>query len=281
MTENGKDGGLSALGCGAGAVLLFDVVLFGAPAPSQMGAAAVWLADRDGQRVVVLDRELFVLNSIAVRAPIAVAPVDGGAWVLSVPARHARGSRRLEFIAADGARTEVSELDASFGTLAALGAECAVVGADDGRVRWITASTRHEVRELQLAGSIHDLAPATRDGAVWILWSAATTELACVDAAGERVAGPFDVGSARSVAASDAGGVRTYELSRARQLDGRGRVVSTGALAYLPAVVEAAAGARGGEWFVATAGGVVALDARGRIAAGQGGFDYLVDIAVR
>ncbi len=52
--------------------------------PGAAARVAVWATDRDAGRVIGLDRDLLVAQSIAVRAPTEVeARPDGGAWVVS------------------------------------------------------------------------------------------------------------------------------------------------------------------------------------------------------
>ncbi len=74
-----------------------------AQAPAQPARVAVWLCDRDGDRVYSLDRDLLVVNSVALRAPIEVeARSDGGAWVVSSIDADPLGPHRLLRLLHDG-----------------------------------------------------------------------------------------------------------------------------------------------------------------------------------
>ncbi|TDJ70862.1 MAG: hypothetical protein E2O39_09340 [Planctomycetota bacterium] len=96
---------------------------------------AVWATDRGGNRLVGLDRELFVVREITVRAPVEVEPAPGGgAWVLSAVEGDPLGAHRLIRIAPDGEALA----EASFGVAVDLasheGREVVVVewGLDSG-----------------------------------------------------------------------------------------------------------------------------------------------------
>ena len=75
----------------------------GAQVPVQPARVAVWLSDRDGDQVYGLDRELLVVNSVALRAPIEVeARADGGAWIVSSIDADPLGPHRLLRLLHDG-----------------------------------------------------------------------------------------------------------------------------------------------------------------------------------
>ena len=86
---------LFALG-GLGSVAIW----FGVSSPGDErgpGAECIWVADRDGDRLVRLDRNLFVMESIEVPAPVAVAlePSSGWLWVQSADRGDRRARHRL------------------------------------------------------------------------------------------------------------------------------------------------------------------------------------------
>ncbi|MEO6709820.1 MAG: hypothetical protein ABI054_07615 [Planctomycetota bacterium] len=75
----------------------------GASAPAASARVAAWVSDRDADRVIGLDRNLLVVRSVAVRAPIEVeARADGGVWVLSSTHADPLGRHQLLRLAADG-----------------------------------------------------------------------------------------------------------------------------------------------------------------------------------
>ena len=75
----------------------------GAQVPVQPARVAVWLSDRDGDQVYGLDRELLVVSSVALRAPIEVeARADGGAWIVSSIDADPLGPHRLLRLLHDG-----------------------------------------------------------------------------------------------------------------------------------------------------------------------------------
>ncbi len=74
-----------------------------AQGPAQNSRVAVWLCDRDGDRVFGLDRDLLVVNSVALRAPVEVeARPDGGAWIVSSVDADPLGPHRLLRLLHDG-----------------------------------------------------------------------------------------------------------------------------------------------------------------------------------
>ena len=98
-------------------------------------AVAVWATDRAANRLVGLDRDLFVVHEITIRSPVEVEPAPGGgAWVLSAVEGDPLGRHRLVRIAPDGE----SLAEAHFGVAVDLtchdGREAVVVewGLDSG-----------------------------------------------------------------------------------------------------------------------------------------------------
>lgn len=75
----------------------------GAQSVTPPARVAVWLCDRDGDRVFGLDRDLLVVNSVALRAPTEVeARPDGGAWIVSSINADPLGQHRLLRMLHDG-----------------------------------------------------------------------------------------------------------------------------------------------------------------------------------
>lgn len=283
---------VGAFGVGAAAILIASVALFGASTPAPLGAPAIWIADRDADRVVALDRDLFVLRTVSVPAPIAIAVARDAQslCILSVPSRSASGDRRLERICGDGTRSVVCDLDASFSTLAAPRADLVVVGSDAGRLLWIDASA-HVLREVRVAGKVRDLAAEEGSGSVWVLLHAAESslahgvQLACYDVDGECVCDPLDASDAIAITTvPHERGVWALEPShqRLRHFDELGRATGVRRIGLASTGgIEAVAGCADGVWLFASAGGVLARDAHGRVLAAQGGFDSITGVCAR
>lgn len=88
----------SARGALLGLALGFSLALLcrAAPPRAPAGPVATWVADRNGQRVVGLDPDLFVVADVGLRWPVALAPrEDGGAWVVEAAAGGPLGAHAL------------------------------------------------------------------------------------------------------------------------------------------------------------------------------------------
>lgn len=91
------------VGLGLGALLFLAARL---PLAGVPGAAALWVADRDGDAVVALDGDGLEVRREPLRSPVALAPGGGGAlWVASARDGWALGEHRLLHLAPGGGRT--------------------------------------------------------------------------------------------------------------------------------------------------------------------------------
>ncbi len=99
---------LFAAGLGVLCACLFAFALAD-PAPPPPGEPRVWVADRDGSRVVGLDADLYVSRTLAVDWPFDVEPAPGGGlWILRAETSSSAATHRLDRI--DGAAQLVTEL---------------------------------------------------------------------------------------------------------------------------------------------------------------------------
>lgn len=74
-----------------------------ADAPLPTAHVAVWITDRDADHVYGLNRDLLLVRSVAVRAPIEIeGRSDGGAWVVSSTNADPLGRHQLMRLTADG-----------------------------------------------------------------------------------------------------------------------------------------------------------------------------------
>lgn len=71
--------------------------------PPSPDAPLFWAADRDGERVVGLDADLFVARALALECPLDLVPeVDGSLWVLRADRADASAAPRLLRLSAGG-----------------------------------------------------------------------------------------------------------------------------------------------------------------------------------
>ncbi len=110
---------------------------------------SLWAAaDRDGGEIVTLDSDLYVTQRIAVPWPERVVPCsDGGYWVRSVPAGHARGARHLLAVGAQGEVRLDLEIGPPF-ELEAGDRKSALVGVQE-------ESGAAELLVVELGGAVH------------------------------------------------------------------------------------------------------------------------------
>lgn len=106
------------LGVCAGTYLLFVLIAWAwavtreARPPAPNSRVAVWLCDRDGNRVVGLDRNLLEIRSVPLRAPLEVeGRADGGAWIVSAAQADPLGPHELARLSAAGALSVVAALE--------------------------------------------------------------------------------------------------------------------------------------------------------------------------
>lgn len=294
-----------------------------APAePSSTAIVRVWLADRDADRVVGLDRALMVVHSTPVVAPTEVeARSDGGAWVISAAAGDPLGPHRLLRLSAAGATLAACDLDvvydlsvdpadraivvdASAGAVrvgvyddsaartlswSVAGAICA---AGDGRRVLVGTSVGSLARFDMLApqapphlatfgGIVSDVAAGPRPGRWWVLDAAGQGRLALVDSALANLwtrpvqlhalhLAPVPGVERVWIADSTQPHVRRFGANGVLEID-RADMLAGG-------LDRACVAPAGGALFPAV-GALLALDAQGGRAPGQGGFDFLVDAA--
>ena len=277
------------------------------------GAVAVWVADRDASLLVGLDRRLFVGLRVSLAHPLrVVALADGGAWVVCAPAGHPRAAQRLVRVDARGRTLKscaigmvldlaadeaggvwrIEELDggrrlchATHGgersqrafagaTAVAARAGACLVGTEGGRVE-LASGTRQEVRAL--GAGVVDLAAAgatdwwvlLENGRLFLLDARLATEREHVLAGARHLSAPA---GEDHVFASGA--------EQVWRIGPRG-VTRMGLSARGPACGGRCAATAEGGVLVALPGAVLRLDRRQRLASGQGGFDFAVDLAAR
>ena len=280
---------------------------------------AYWAADRSGDRLFGLDRDLLPVREIEVRAPLEVeAAPGGGAWVLSAAEGSPRGAHRLRRILSDGTCEADVRLGPAFGLTGASGGAMVVIergrGASDrvlrvgrdGRTRLLAelpglgaASARHgllllgsvggevwlfrdrsadgPIAHRAFGGPIETLAPGARAGTWWVL------------AAGELVQLGHDLSPTwrRGVPAAEALAPDPASGGVWLTLAGEGGVQRYGSageleLHALELPLRSLSGGLGrpdGSILFVTPGAILHLDARARLAPGQGGFDFLIDLA--
>jgi len=113
----------AGLGLGLGA-LLFLIVAMRWPTAAT-GGVATWVADRDGNALVALDPDLFVVQKQVLRHPVRIAHAGAGLWVAAAVAGGPLGSHAL-FWAQAGAAPAVVSGGGALGPL--LDLECAPSG---------------------------------------------------------------------------------------------------------------------------------------------------------
>lgn len=280
---------------------------------------AVWVADRGGDRVVALDADLFVLRLLEVRAPCAVEPGPrGGAWIgtREGPARsrligiEGDGSVHTELgigplrdlasvgkgavLVLEGEPREVRAwlveadrppllLAAAPGLEHACGAfGMGLLGSRDGELfavgpdgRWLGIGA--------VPGRVVDTTAGPRPFTWWVLHRPAggASSLALVDAH-LSVLRSSTVPAAASVVIPSGGGsvwILEEHAPRLHRSTAGGRVeLVRGDLPL--GDVQAGHARPGGGLLVAVPGALLAFDRDGASVPGQGGFDFLNDLAV-
>jgi hypothetical protein len=272
------------------------------------GPVALWAADRDAGLVYGLDEELILACRVRLPAPLALARArDGRLFVLRAPGildvldsggaflRELEVGACLDLDAHEESALLVQPSGAlrigpdiaptillrSPGLCCIAGSLASVLaGTQDGRVLRLALDGSGELASAALGGSIVDLAPAAEPGGSFAL-DAAGQRLLCLApdlALRWQVALPI---AARQIGAvpgeervwlADTGSPRVlrYGPGGALELDRAG----------LPLLgLERALAWSGRGALVCAPGALLQLDARGHLAPGQGGFNYLVDLA--
>ncbi len=120
--------------------------------PLGPGAAEVWVADRDDDRVVALDRDLYRVRAHPIRAPVALAVrADGELWVASAAERHPLGAHRIVRLGVDGAERAAAKLGPVLALVADGGGDALVLSwpdANERSARVVRVNAAGEIREL-------------------------------------------------------------------------------------------------------------------------------------
>jgi hypothetical protein len=302
-------GGAAALlvcALGAAASRAFTAWRHGGAVDLARGAVAVWVADRDASALVGLDLHLIETLRVELDHPVRVVALeDGGAWVVCAPAGDPRSDQRLVRVDAAGSvqrsfdvgrvldlagdgedgvwridehageqrlcRTalggERSQRTMAGATAVAARSEACLIGTVAGRVELTSGSCR------DLGAGVVALAAAGAAG-WWVLLEGG--RLVLLD---ERLATAWErpLPGARRLAAP--AGARQVWASGSEQVwSASPEAVSSRAGLPARGLGACASTAEGGV-LVAAPGAVLLLDRRRRLASGQGGFDFLVDLA--
>lgn len=270
-----------------------------------------WVADRAAGRLFGLDAGLLVRVEQGVRAPVAVATGSAGTWVASARgggrdgphhlvlldecgaciARHPVGPVRCLETDARGAAWWLEQIGGEArvvvcapgeapreharlagGNVLRLARDALLVGAPWGELWCLRRGAL--VASAALGGELADLA-AARSG--W--WALTRERVFLLDAQLEVVfERRLDAAGGCLVAAADGGvWVLARDAPCVTRLDRAGGRLF--ARAALPVRGFTAARAVGGGLVAATPDALLALDARGRVVCGQGGFDYVAALA--
>ncbi|MCZ6596999.1 MAG: hypothetical protein O7B99_05120 [Planctomycetota bacterium] len=307
-----------SIGCALGFVLLRGADLVAAclqPAWSP-GAPVVWVADRDGGRVVGLDEELYVARSFPLPFPVLVAAAsEGGAWVACARSRGEDAGATLVKLSNDGevllrvllvgivdlvenalgeavaAHAEgVVVIDGKGGlrtvalvsgvTSVAVAGERILVGCSDG---WLLHDEDGLVASARTNGTVTDVAPAS--SARWwsLVRSAGGARLALLSEELDEL-WHLELNAAARELVPTRDATRTWVLAE----EGPAWLVGPGGRIELEVpdlsirTLGRGAIAPDGCLFSIAPGAVLELDPRhpgARAIRSQGGFDYLVDAA--
>jgi hypothetical protein len=305
-------------GVGAALALLLTLMRDMQAGPAPPGPVALWAADRDAQRVFGLDADLIVARRIAVDWPLQLEPTrDGGLWVLRSDDGHASSSSRLDRFDANGALVtelflescaDLSLLDGdealvlervnnsirlsrirTEGSLFPLldrpdllcvsGSRASILlGTTTGTLLRVDAHTGAILAQLQLDGTIGDIAPGPTPGSAFALDTQGRLFLLDESLTIRWAAGvPYPsshlgvVPDTERVYIADTSSprVRRYGPSGVVELD---VTLPTSGLDRTLALSHNGA-------LLLTPGAILHLDENGTLAPGQGGFAWLADAA--
>ncbi|MDZ4773183.1 MAG: hypothetical protein SGI72_08635 [Planctomycetota bacterium] len=212
---------LGWFGGGAALAVLVSLTRDMQAAPTTAGETAFWVVDRDAHRLYGLDRNLFVARAVPVDHPLEVEPVrDGGTWVLRSEDGLSGSSMRLDRLDPRGVvvtelylescrdldtldreqalvlenvngsvrLSRVSEEGSLFPLLARVDLRCVsgsngsiLCGTDGGAVLRVDPASGAVLAELQLDGTIRDLAPGPTLGSTWALDTQGTGRVFLLD----------------------------------------------------------------------------------------------------
>jgi hypothetical protein len=283
--------------------------------PTDAGRVAAWVCDRDAQVVEGLDADLYRAVRVPVSYPLAVAArPDGGAWVVSASLPNPGVAQSLVCLRSDGgleataavgvvrdlaatARGEALVVDALGGVarIALFGREgrliaerrvpaASCVAARAGRVLVGTSDGQlvstdvdlSVLRRRALDAAILDVEPA---GNGWfVLEDAALGRLLRLD---DDLSTDWGVALERRSARIGAlpRGSAVWTVGSGARLFGEGGAVVTETGEFPMRGARGGVAWRNGGLLTAAPGAIMHLDQHGRVAPGQGGFDFLVDLS--
>lgn len=288
-------------------------------APAPAGETVLWAVDRDAHRLYGLDRDLLIGRAVPVDFPLEVEAVrDGGTWVLRSEDGVTGSSMRLDRLDPRGIQitelylegcldldtlerdqalviekvngvvrlSRVREEGSLFPLLVRADLACVsgsngsiVCGTSGGAVLRVDPASGAVLTEVQLDGTIRDLAPGPTPGSVWALDTQGYGRLFLLDEAlairwaagvgfpcahlgavpGEERVWVADTASAR---------VRRFGANAVVELDQQG----------LPGGnFDRSIAWRDGGVLLLAPGAIVQVTASGTVAPGQGGFAWLAD----
>jgi hypothetical protein len=306
-------------GVGAALALTLTLMRDMQAGPAPPGPVALWTADRDAQRVFGLDADLIVARRIAVDWPLEVEPTrDGGLWVLRSDDGQATSSSRLDRFDRDGnlltelflescavlsilegdealvlerinssvrlsrVRTEgslVPLLDRP-DLLSVAGSRSSIlVGTSTGALLRIDPHTGAVLVQVQLDGTIGDVAPGPTPGTAFALDTQGRLFLLDEDLSIRWAAGvPYPCAHLGAVSDEVRVWIADTSSPHARRYGPNGVVELDVQNLPSPALDRAVAWKSHGALLL-TPGAILHVDEHGALAPGQGGFAWLSDAA--
>lgn len=289
--------------------------------PEPPGPTVLWTVDRDASRLYGLDRDLLIERAVPVDYPLEVEPVeDGGTWVLRSETGVAGSSMRLDRLDPRGAMitelylepcldldtferdqalvlervngsvrlSRVREEGSSFPLLTRADLACVsgsdgviVCGTSGGALLRVDPTSGAVLAEVQLDGTILDVAPGPTRGSAWALDTQGTGRLFLLDEA-LAIRWTAGVGFACAHVGAVPGEERAWVADtsspRVRRF-GPNAVVELDQQGLPGSHLDRSVAWRDGGVLLVTPGAVLHLAANGTLAPGQGGFAWLSDAA--
>lgn len=310
---------LGWFGGGAALAVLVAVTRDMHAAPAPAGETVLWTVDRDAHRLYGLDRNVLIGRAVPVDFPLEVEPVhDGGTWVLrsedgvtsssmrldrldprgvvltelylescvdldtlerdqALVIEKVNGSRRLSRVREEGSMFPLLQRD----DLACVsGSNGAILcGTNSGALLRIDPTSGALLAEVQLDGTIRDLAPGPTPGSVWALDTQGTGRLFLLDetltirwAAGVG----FPCAHLGAVPGEERVWVADTSSARVRRF-GPNAVVELDQQGLPSGNFDRSIAWRDGGALLLTPGAILHIGANGALAPGQGGFAWLSD----
>ena len=307
----------AVVGLLVGAGVVWGWLAFASATPPGPGRTVCWVADRDGGRVVGMDRELFVTGEHAVPWPVELEAAAGGAlWVARAAEADPRGEHRILRIERDGARSRelvlgpVLDLSATpdggalvvedrpgaggrvlrfardtallwsvpcAGARSAAGDERVLVGTAEGELVLLHGGTGERRTSTRLEGEVADVGRAERAG--WFALELGGRVLRLDPSL--RVEWAASAGLDARHLAVEPGGRRawlaSFSQATARRFGARGALELEVELPLLG--LDRVEALEGGGAWIAAPGALFEVDGEGELRRSQGGFDFLVDVA--